>query len=424
MEEMTCASIGKRRRKIVLKYDDGDDDDDEEDMSDKENAPIAKTFASKLTVKMPFVFPSKFKPKGKVKKTSMAAFFEGESGWEKESKKETVKGSGEEEKKETPATTSETTEERLDENGNVKPKRVKNEDDSDSDSDSDSDDDDVENIEKRRAKNLEDNKRMLEQMMAEFGDKSSIKPAYMRRTSLPSSKAILGDGIEKNPRNRRQSFGIVALQANRKSPPRTRSRGVDGQHVEGLKDEVSSLRRRIDYNENLKVYFDDSDDEENREAETAIKPEATRRRLSTKKATTHVVLPVEKVTSALLANICSGSVLEKVYDPINGTSCHQCRQKTRDTKTCCRAPDCVGVRGQFCGVCLKNRYGENADDALLDPDWKCPPCRGICNCSICRSRSGRCPTGILFNLSASLGYKSVHHFLAKQGKEGEKEEDD
>merc|ERR1719334_354543 len=106
-------------------------------------------------------------------------------------------------------------------------------------------------------------------MMAEFGDNSSIKPAYMRRTSMPSSKGILGEGIEKNPRKRPQKFGIAALQANRKSPPRTRSRGVDGQHVEGLKDEDSSLRRRINYNENLKVYFDDWDDEENREAETA-----------------------------------------------------------------------------------------------------------------------------------------------------------
>ena len=70
-----------------------------------------------------------------------------------------------------------------------------------------------------------------------------------------------------------------------------------------------------------------------------------------------------------------------------------------------------------------NRYGENAADALLDPDWKCPPCRGICNCSICRSRSGRCPTGILFQHAEALGYKSVHHFLAKKGEEGEVEEE-
>lgn len=40
----------------------------------------------------------------------------------------------------------------------------------------------------------------------------------------------------------------------------------------------------------------------------------------------------------------------------SGTSCHQCRQKTLDTKTVCRSGRCIGVRGQFCGPCLKNRY--------------------------------------------------------------------
>lgn len=44
-----------------------------------------------------------------------------------------------------------------------------------------------------------------------------------------------------------------------------------------------------------------------------------------------------------------------------------CRQKTLDTKTMCRSGSCVGVRGQFCGPCLKNRYGESAEKALKDP---------------------------------------------------------
>ena len=83
----------------------------------------------------------------------------------------------------------------------------------------------------------------------------------------------------------------------------------------------------------------------------------------------------------------------------------------------------IKLYGKFSILTQSNRYGENAEDALLDPEWKCPPCRGICNCSICRSRSGRCPTGILFNYSSALGYKSVHHFLAKKG-EGKEDEDD
>ena len=50
-----------------------------------------------------------------------------------------------------------------------------------------------------------------------------------------------------------------------------------------------------------------------------------------------------------------------------GNTCHQCRQKTIDTKTVCRNQSCGGVRGQFCGPCLRNRYGEDVRSALLDP---------------------------------------------------------
>ena len=58
--------------------------------------------------------------------------------------------------------------------------------------------------------------------------------------------------------------------------------------------------------------------------------------------------------------------------PPQGSTCHQCRQKTTDTKTNCRNPECVGVRGQFCGPCLRNRYGEEVRDALLDPVSSAP----------------------------------------------------
>lgn len=52
---------------------------------------------------------------------------------------------------------------------------------------------------------------------------------------------------------------------------------------------------------------------------------------------------------------------------LQGSSCHQCRQKTLDTKTICRSGFCVGAKGQFCGPCLKNRYGEDVCTVLLDP---------------------------------------------------------
>lgn len=73
-----------------------------------------------------------------------------------------------------------------------------------------------------------------------------------------------------------------------------------------------------------------------------------------------------EVTETMLNNIAKKASGKK-YDALNGTSCHQCRQKTRDTKTICRSGECIGVRGQFCGPCLLGRYGESAYEALKDP---------------------------------------------------------
>jgi len=113
----------------------------------------------------------------------------------------------------------------------------------------------------------------------------------------------------------------------------------------------------------------------------------------------------EDVTDAMMNKI--HYVGKKVYDSDLGTCCHQCRQKTKDQKTICRSGHCVGIRGQFCGSCLENRYGENVGVALKDPEWTCPPCRNICNCSFCLET----PTGILIHLARGKGFKSVHHYL-------------
>ena len=57
------------------------------------------------------------------------------------------------------------------------------------------------------------------------------------------------------------------------------------------------------------------------------------------------------------------------------------------------------------------RYGEDAREALMDPEWKCPPCRNFCNCSICRNRLGKGATGILIQLAKSKGYSNVAEYL-------------
>lgn len=143
-----------------------------------------------------------------------------------------------------------------------------------------------------------------------------------------------------------------------------------------------------------------------------------KRKIKSRKSIPFKIILVENITDSYLANVARRETIKK-YSP-NGSSCHQCRQKTLDSKTYCRSSTCIGVRGQFCGPCLGNRYGEDAIKALKDPNWICPPCRGICNCSICRTREGKRPTGILAPLAFRHGHNSVKDFLQSLNGKGEK----
>lgn len=51
-------------------------------------------------------------------------------------------------------------------------------------------------------------------------------------------------------------------------------------------------------------------------------------------------------------------------------------------------------------------------------DWSCPICRGVCNCSLCRKREGRCATGNLVGLARFKGHNSVHTYLERYGNKG------
>ncbi|KAM7280353.1 hypothetical protein ACFE04_007487 [Oxalis oulophora] len=95
-------------------------------------------------------------------------------------------------------------------------------------------------------------------------------------------------------------------------------------------------------------------------------------------------------------------------------TCHQCRQsRSVNVLVACKvirqanAPCTV----KLCNRCLHNRYGENKDDVLLLDDWKCPKCRGICNCSFCRKKEGQLPTGILAHTARENGFASVSDLL-------------
>ncbi|XP_024005454.1 uncharacterized protein LOC18030639 isoform X2 [Eutrema salsugineum] len=113
---------------------------------------------------------------------------------------------------------------------------------------------------------------------------------------------------------------------------------------------------------------------------------------------------------------------KRIYDPVNGKTCHQCRQKTLGYRTQCSKCH-PSVTGQFCGDCLYMRYGEHVLETLENPDWICPGCRGICNCSVCRTRKGWMPTGLAYRKICKLGYKSVAHYLIQTNKESGTSED-
>ncbi|XP_059642758.1 uncharacterized protein LOC132284649 [Cornus florida] len=108
----------------------------------------------------------------------------------------------------------------------------------------------------------------------------------------------------------------------------------------------------------------------------------------------------------------------RIYDSQNGTTCHQCRQKTMDFSAGCRnQKKKKSCPIKFCHKCLLNRYGEKAEEMSLLEDWKCPKCRGICNCSLCMKKRGHQPTGILVHTAKATGFSSVSDMLDTKGPE-------
>ncbi|XP_067442981.1 cell division cycle-associated protein 7-like [Thunnus thynnus] len=249
----------------------------------------------------------------------------------------------------------------------------------------------------KREQNIKANKAMLAQLMADlqkmpgaagFLKKQGGKQPKERSTHPPRSGAAGGES-RKNP--------------ERASRRQTRSMGGS--------DNPSALQE-----EKLELSLE----EELLEVRRAPQRRGAPRPHQSKP---HIVRPVEDITEDEI-QLIADNMTDKVYDRVIGSTCHQCRQKTVDTKTCCRSEDCRGIQGQFCGPCLRNRYGEDVRKALLDPEWRCPPCRGICNCSFCRQRDGRCPTGILFPLAQYHGFSDVHSYLSSLQKKLKSEDDD
>ncbi|NXM40311.1 CDA7L protein, partial [Gymnorhina tibicen] len=230
----------------------------------------------------------------------------------------------------------------------------------------------------KRAINIKENKAMLAQLLAELNSIPDLFPVKTP-SSTPSKQ-------KKTPR-RTFSEGQITRRMN----PTRNARPPEKFALE--KFTVSAVK----FAEHIRSC----------RQQNLLKRLIRKRRRSSKYSSHR---PVEDITEEDLDNIAV-TVRDKIYDKVLGSTCHQCRQKTTDTKTICRNQGCGGVRGQFCGPCLRNRYGEDVKSALLDPAWICPPCRGVCNCSYCRRRDGRCATGMLIHLAKFYGYNNVKEYL-------------
>ncbi|KAL0332495.1 UNVERIFIED_CONTAM: Cell division cycle-associated 7-like protein [Sesamum calycinum] len=109
-----------------------------------------------------------------------------------------------------------------------------------------------------------------------------------------------------------------------------------------------------------------------------------------------------------------GVVGGQIHDSASGRTCHQCRQKIKDSVAACKnqrnnKPCTI----KLCRRCLLNRYGEKVEEVAALGEWSCPKCRGICNCSVCMKKRGHQPTGILITTAKETGFSSVSEMLLK-----------
>ncbi|KAG5856709.1 cell division cycle-associated 7-like protein isoform X1 [Anguilla anguilla] len=239
----------------------------------------------------------------------------------------------------------------------------------------------------KRANNIKENKAMLEKLLADLSSMPVLFPVKTQSVSTPSPKK------RSNPKKARPQREIT----ERRNPTRS-ARPPANFGAEDFSISPSKFIAQLGNIKKAKL----------RARLTEVNHDGVKKQRRSSKHT--APRAVDDITEDELENVAY-TAKDKIYDKEHGSTCHQCRQKTIDTKTVCRNPNCWGVRGQFCGPCLRNRYGEDVRTALLDSMWVCPPCRGICNCSFCRKSDGRCATGILIYMAKFYGHSNVKEYL-------------
>ncbi|CAI8041061.1 Cell division cycle-associated 7-like protein [Geodia barretti] len=257
--------------------------------------------------------------------------------------------------------------------------------------------------ERERQKRIEENRKMLEEL---FPDGTSLSGPVVRRGPVvkegtPESSKD-GDGTYGSPVTPR-TRARRSLVMPRRNPLR-KSRATNG--TADLRPVTRSMTKVSSGEASL---IDGVEDEQELR-KVAIR---SRKRRHSEEEPVEIELDHNPVCYKSKINKVAIKTTDKVYDRINGTTCHQCRQKTTDTKTVCHNRNCRGVRGQFCGPCLLNRYGEDIREALVQDTWVCPPCRRVCNCSFCLPKRGKPPTGIMIHEARDAGFDSVLEYLEK-----------
>nr|XP_046272977.1 cell division cycle-associated 7-like protein [Scatophagus argus] len=247
---------------------------------------------------------------------------------------------------------------------------------------------------RKRDKNIKENKAMLAKL---FADLSTM--ADLTLPTTPQKKKRAPEKVTARKHKFEPEVGSERRNPSRKARP------PENFAVEEKSEPLTCRSpRTVDVRKLVKVDKEHVGDKRGKRKSCSIR------------RSQYDVRSVDEITKEDLDNIAYRSK-DKIWDKENGSSCHQCRQKTLDTKTVCRSGFCVGAKGQFCGPCLKNRYGEDVRTVLLDPNWSCPICRGMCNCSLCRKKEGRCATGILVGLARYNGHDNVHKYLESLQKE-------
>ncbi|XP_072049795.1 cell division cycle-associated 7-like protein [Amphiura filiformis] len=290
--------------------------------------------------------------------------------------------------------------------------------------------------EQMRQKNIEENKAMLKKLLSELNGMPGIpmlRKQVKRTPKKDKQTPVSGEARRRNPGRSARSTpnGKLAVKTRSmrlRKKQRKEELQVDVGEGEEGEEEVFSREP----GQKLKIKFglfgkrkakssdgnSDEDGSSNSDSDFEVyedqelaSPKKRRKVHTVRRSEPSAPRPVDDITQEELEMVAD-SVKDKEYDSTaTGSTCHQCRQKTNDMKTVCRSGLCYGVRGQFCGPCLRNRYGEDARAALMDPNWSCPPCRGVCNCSFCRAKSGRRATGILIHLAKQSGYSNVMEYL-------------